>query len=35
VAYATPPEFPTAEGEVLLCCARPAREGGDVIVLDL
>ena len=35
VTYAEPTAWTPAEGEVLLCCARPARDGGERIELDL
>ncbi len=35
VAYAEPTAFRAGEGEVLLCCARPAAGGGERIELDL
>jgi ferredoxin-NADP reductase/predicted pyridoxine 5'-phosphate oxidase superfamily flavin-nucleotide-binding protein len=35
VTYVQPTAWRPAEGEVLLCCARPARDGGERIELDL
>lgn len=35
VTYADPTAWKPGEGEVLLCCARPAAGGGEVIELDL
>jgi hypothetical protein len=35
VTYAESTAWRPAEGEVLMCCARPARDGGERIELDL
>jgi hypothetical protein len=35
VTYAEPTAWKPGEGEVLLCCARPAAGGGERIELDL
>lgn len=35
VSYATPPVWQAGEDEALLCCARPAEAGGDLLELDL
>jgi ferredoxin-NADP reductase/predicted pyridoxine 5'-phosphate oxidase superfamily flavin-nucleotide-binding protein len=35
VSYAQPPSWQPGEGEVLLCCAVPAEQGGDRLELDL
>ncbi|GAB3256930.1 2Fe-2S iron-sulfur cluster-binding protein [Chitinimonas naiadis] len=35
VTYATPPSAPVGEGEALICCAIPAAEGGERLVLEL
>jgi hypothetical protein len=35
VTYAEPTAWRPGEGEVLLCCAVPGRDGGERIELDL
>ncbi len=35
VTYAEPPAWQTGDGEVLICCARPAAAGGQAVELEL